>query len=271
MDTQTAGQYASVNGLNLYYEVHGTGQPLVIIHGGFGTVEMFAQLIPQLSEARQVIAVELQGHGHTADIDRPLSYEFMADDVAALLKSLGLSNADLLGYSLGGGVALQTVIRHPQRVRKLVVISAPCRSSGWYGEVLTAQQAINAEIAGTWVGSPMHQAYANVAPRPEDWTTLAAKMGQFLGREYDWSNDIPGIQSPVLIVIGDADGVRTAHAVEIFELLGGGMRDAGWDGSEMSAARLAVLPATTHYNILANPLLVPAVINFLDEPMPAAK
>ena len=271
MSTLEAGKYASVNGLRMYYEVQGAGRPLVLVHGGLGVVGMFQQVLPHLAEARQVIAVELQGHGHTADIDRPLSFELMAEDVAALLKHLGLPNADVLGYSLGGGVALQTAIGHPESVRKLVVVSAPCKSDGWYAEVLAGQRAITAEIAKTWVGSPMHQAYANVAPRPENWTTLAAKTGQLLGQDYDWSREVAAIQSPTMIVVGDADSVRTAHAVEFFELLGGGKRDAGLDGSGIPIARLAILPATTHYDILASPLLGPAVTAFLDAPMPDAE
>jgi len=266
-----AGEYASVNGLKMYYEVHGVGKPLVVLHGGFGVIGMFEQLLPQLAETQRVIAVELQAHGHTADIDRPFSFELMAGDIAALLKYLGLANADILGYSLGGGVALQTAIRHPELVRKLVVVSAPCKSDGWYREVFTGMRSINAEVAQSWIGSPMHQAYISVAPQPDNWSTLAAKTGQLLGQEYDWSQDVTAIKLPTMIVIGDADSVRTGHAVEFFELLGGGKRDAGWDGSGMPTARLAILPATTHYNILFSPMLASMVTSFLDAPMPEEK
>lgn len=271
MTSLDTGKYASVNNLKMYYEVHGTGQPIVMLHGGFGVVGMFEQLISQLAKTRQVIAVELQAHGHTADIDRPFSFEFMADDIAALLFHLKFSNVDILGYSLGGGVALQTAIRHPELVRKLVAVSAPCKSNGWYTEVLTGMRSITAEVADTWVGSPMYQAYISVAPKPEDWKTLAEKTGRLLGQEYDWSKDVARMRSPTLIVIGDADSVRTAHAVEFFELLGGGKKDAGWDGSGMSNSQLAILPATTHYNILSSPLLASTVIKFLEMPMPEEK
>ncbi len=270
MATLNAGKYVSINGLNMYYEVHGAGKPLVVLHGAFGVVGMFEQLLQQLAETRQVIAVELQAHGHTADIDRPLSFEFLADDVAALLKHLGFANADILGYSLGGSVALQAVIRHPELVRKLTVVSAPCKSDGWYAERLTAMRSMNAEVAKTWIGSPMHQAYVAVAPKPGDWTTLAAKIGRLLGQDYDWSKDVAAIKSPTMIVIGDADSIRTAHAVEFFELLGGGKKDAGRDGSGIPNARLAILPATTHYNILSSPMLASSVTAFLDAPMPEA-
>ena len=262
------GKYADLNGLKMYYEIHGKGQPLILLHGGFGVIGMFEQHLPALTEGRQVIAVELQGHGHTADIERPLSFEQMADDIAALIKHLGFENADILGYSLGSGVALQTAIRHPNVVRKLVIVSAPCKSDGWYPEVRAGLKSINAEVGKTWVGSPMHQAYASVAPKPDDWPTLVDKMGQLLSQDYDWSDAVAALKLPVMIVVGDADGVRPSHAVEFFELLGGGKRDAGWDGSGMSNSRLAILPATTHYEIFSSPALVAAVIPFLDAPMP---
>jgi pimeloyl-ACP methyl ester carboxylesterase len=263
----TQGNYTAVNGLKLYYEIYGRGQPLVLLHGGLGVIGMYAPILPALAGNRQVVAVELQGHGHTADVDRPLSFEAMADDVAALVKQLGFENADLLGYSLGGGVALQTAIRHPDVVRKLVVVSTPFKSEGWYPEVRAGMRAMNAEIAKTWVGSPMQQAYASVAPRPDDWPTLVAKTGKLVSQDYDWSAGVAAIKVPTMIVIGDADGVRTAHGVEFFELLGGGQRDAGWDGSGMSNARLAILPGTTHYNIFVSPALVSAVTPFLDAAM----
>jgi len=269
MNEMVQGKYANVNNLNLYYEIHGGGKgsPLVLLHGGLGTISMFAQLLPKLAETRQVIAVELQGHGHTADIDRAFSFEAFADNVAALIAQLGFANADVMGYSLGGGVAIQTALRHPSAIRKLVALSAPCKSNGWYAEVLVGQRAVNGEIAKTWVGSPMQQAYASVAPQPENWTTLADKTGKLLSQDYDWSKDIAAMKTPTLIVAGDADAVRTAHAVEFFELLGGGKRDAGWDGSGMSNARLAILPGTTHYNITESPILGSVVTSFLDAEM----
>jgi pimeloyl-ACP methyl ester carboxylesterase len=260
----TQGKFAKVNGLNLYYEMHGAGKPLILLHGGFGVTGMFSQNLPALAENRQVIAVELQGHGHTADINRPLSFEQMADDIAALINHLGIENSDILGYSLGGGAALQTAIRHPNLVRKLVVISAPCRSDGWYPEVLAGMRSMNAEVGKTWVGSPMYQAYASVAPRPDDWPVLVGKMGQLLSQDYDWSKAVSALKLPVMLVVGDADSVRTAHAVEFFELLGGGQRDANWDGSGMSSSRLAILPGTTHYDIFSSPALAATVIPFLD-------
>jgi pimeloyl-ACP methyl ester carboxylesterase len=254
-----------VNGLDLYYEIHGTGQPLVLLHGGFGTVGMFSQILPILAASRQVIGVELQGHGHTADSDRPLRFELMADDVAALIAYLGHDKADVCGYSLGGGVALQTAIRHPDTVRKLVVVSAACKREGWYAEDLAGMAAVNAEAARGWIGSPMHQAYASVAPNPENWPTLADKTGQLLREDYDWSAAVAAIAAPTLIAIGDADGIRLPHAVEMFSLRGGGTATEPFGSPPDS--RLAILPGTTHFTILSESLAT-NMASFLDAPMP---
>jgi pimeloyl-ACP methyl ester carboxylesterase len=263
-----SGSYAPINGLNLYYEIHGTGQPLILLHGGLGAIGMFEQVLPDLAKTRQVIGVELQAHGHTADIDRPLSFEFMADDVAALLKHLGIERADILGYSLGGHVAWQTAIRHSAAIRKLVVVAAPCQRQAWYPEVLTGMAALNAAAAAAMIGSPPHQAYVSTAPDPQNWPVLVEKTGHLLQQDYDWSADVAALKIPTQLIFGDADSIRPAHIVEIFQLLGGGQRDAGWDGSGMSNARLAILPATTHYNIIASPLLAPIVASFLDASLP---
>lgn len=271
-NTTAHSGYAPVNGLNVYYEIHGSGgQPLVLLHGGLGTIDaMFGQLLPPLAETRQVIGVELQAHGHTADSDRPLRYELMADDIAALITHLGLAHADILGYSLGGGVALQTAIRHPDVVRKLVLVSATYARNGWYSEVLAGMAAMNAEAAQAMVASPIYAAYAGVAPRPENWPTLVAKLGQLLREDYDWSPDVAAMRAPTLIVVGDADSVRPAHAVELFGLLGGGKADGAMGG--MPHSRLAVLPDTTHFTTLARTdLLLPMITVFLDAPLPDAQ
>ncbi len=266
-DDPGVGQYAPIHGLNLYYETFGSGPPLVLLHGGFGVIgQMFGHLIPLLAAQRQVIAVELQGHGHTGDMDRPLRYEALADDIAALLTYLGLDQADVCGYSLGGGVALQTAIRHPEVVGKLVLISAPARRQGWYPETLAGMAAVNGVVAATWVGSPLHEAYAAVAPHVADWPTLADKLNELLGQEYDWSAQVGALPMPVLLVVGDADAVRTAHAVEMFGLLGGGQQPAGL-GVPLPPGRLAILPGTTHYDIIFHTdLLVPILTTFLAAP-----
>lgn len=266
--TSRAGDYAAVNGLNVYYEIHGDGEPLILLHGGIGAIEMFGEILPLLARGRKVIGVDLQAHGRTADVDRPMTFEAMADDVAALIKHLGLGEADVMGYSLGGGTALQTAVRHPEVVRKLVLVSTPFKRDGWYPEVLAGMEQMGPEAAEPLKQTPMYGLYSAVAPRPEDWPTLLTKLGELLRRDYDWSEEVATMETPALIVVGDADSVRILHAVEFFKLLGGGKADAGWDGSGMSSARLAILPGTTHYDIFASPALAAAVAPFLDAPGP---
>ncbi len=263
--------YAPVNGLKLYYEIHGSGAPLILLHGGLSATEMLGDLLTSLSRTRQVIAVDLQAHGRTADIDRPLGFEAMADDIAALMKHLAIEQADAMGYSLGGGVALQTAIRHAASVRKLVVVSAPFRRDGWYPEVLAAMAQMGAGAAEPMKQSPIYQVYARIAPKPADWPVLITKVGDLLRKDYDWSKDVAAIKAPTMIVFADADAVRPAHVVEFFGLLGGGKKDAGWDGSGRPVAQLAILPGLTHYNIFSSPALALTVTPFLDAPMPGAK
>jgi pimeloyl-ACP methyl ester carboxylesterase len=258
--------HADVNGLSLYYDEHGSGDPLVLLHGGIGASEMFAAILDELAEDRRVIAVDLQGHGHTADIDRPLRPEYMADDIAALIEHLGLERADLMGYSLGGMVALRTAIQHPARVRRLVVVSVPFRRDGSYPEVLAAMDAMGPELAEMIKQAPVYEHYARVAPRPDDWTAHIAKTSDLVKGDFDWSAEVPGLTVPTMLVYADADSIRPDHIVEFYGLLGGGRRDAGVDGSGRPTARLAVLPGATHYDIIASPLLPAAVVPFLEAP-----
>jgi pimeloyl-ACP methyl ester carboxylesterase len=265
--------YASVNGLNLYYEIHGSGEPLIVLPGGFWTIEAMGEIVPRLAATRQIIGVELQGHGHTADIDRPISFEAMADDIAALIGHLGLGQADIFGFSLGGGVALQTAIRHPEVVRKLALVSTAFKRDGWYPESLAAMTAISVE---TFAGSPIHEAYLKTSPRPEAWPDFIAKVRNLLSIDYDWTEGVTALKAPVLVLVGDADGLRLAHAAEFFGLLGGGKADGDLVG--MPSSQLAVLPATTHagwappfHGIMTRThLLLPIITEFLDAPMPGA-
>jgi pimeloyl-ACP methyl ester carboxylesterase len=229
---------------------------------------MFGAILPQLAANRQVIAVDLQAHGRTADIDRPLSLEAMGDDVAALIAYLGFERADVMGYSMGGGAALQVAIQHPERIRKLVVVSIPYKRSGWYPEQVAGMDQIGAHTAEFMKNTPMYEAYAAVAPHPENFTQLCAKMGDMMRHDYSYADGVQGLTMPVLLVFGDADGLPPSHAAEFFALLGGGQRDGSWDGSGMSKSQLAILPGTTHYNCVDSPLLAPIVIAFLDAPMP---
>lgn len=238
--------YAQVNGLNMYYEIHGTGRPLVLLHGNLSTIEVdFGRMIPTLTKTRQVIAVEHQAHGHTADIDRPLTIQNWADDTAALLRHLGVEDADVFGYSSGSAVALQMSIDHPELVRKLVLASASYALDGLHPEVLGGVQQIQPEhLAGT----PFEEAYAKVAPRPEDWPVLIEKIKQMDSDLPEWPAEIiKNLGKPGLLVIGDSDIVRPEHAVEFFRLLGGGVVG---DISGLPSSRLAVLPGTTHITLV---------------------
>jgi pimeloyl-ACP methyl ester carboxylesterase len=262
--------YAPVDGLSMYYELHGEGPPLLLLHGAYMTIDMMEPLLSGLAGFRQVIAVELQGHGHTADVDRPITYEQMADDAAALLGDLALGAADVVGYSLGGGVALQLAIRHPNVVRKVVAASASYRSDGMHAAAVEMFPSITPEL---FAGSPMEAAYLKVAPNPQDFPTLVEKLKLLDTTPFDWpQEDIRDIAAPTLIVVGDSDVVRLEHAVELFGLLGGGVMG---DLAGLPKCRLAVLPGTAHFmppgfGVLDRwELLIAMIRSFLDEPSPA--
>jgi pimeloyl-ACP methyl ester carboxylesterase len=228
---------------------------------------MFAAILPLLASGRRVITVDLQGHGRTADVDRPLRFQTMGDDIAALIGHLGLGQgvpADVMGYSLGAGTALRTAIQHPDLVRRLVIVSHPVRHDGWFPESLAGFDQMGPAFAEAMKQSPLYEIYSKVAPRVEDWPVLVDKMGTMLRQDYDWSAEVAQITAPVMLVYGDADSVRPAHIAEFYALLGGGLRDANWDGSARPVTRLAILPSHTHYDIFFSPDLLAAVIPFLD-------
>jgi pimeloyl-ACP methyl ester carboxylesterase len=260
------GQYAQVNGINLYYETHGAGRPLILLHGGLGSGEMFGPILPTLAERHQVIAVDLQGHGRTADIDRPIDIRLMADDTAALIDHLGLDKPDLVGYSLGGGVALQTAVKYPAKVRRLVAASANIRRDAIYPEMLAQQGQVNAAAAEFMKDTPMYELYQRVAPRPEDFPRLLDKMGESMAKDFDFTEEVRGLQVPTLIVAADADMAPPSHYVEVFRLLDGGLRDGGWmgEGRSQGGHALAILPGLTHYNIFSSPLFAAVTLAFLD-------
>ena len=264
MPAEVSTGYAPVNGLRLYWESRGEGGvPLIVTHGGYGLTSMFGGLLDQLAAGRRVIAIELQGHGHTGDIDRPFRYEHFGDDIAALIGQLGLGEADLLGYSLGGSASLRCAIQHPELIRKLAVVSIPARRSGWYPEVLAGMDQMSSAGFEQLQHAPMYPAYRAVAPDPEAFPALMDKTGELLRRDYDWSAEIGRLAMPVLLVYGDCDSIAPAHAAEFYALLGGGQRDAGWDGTLPTRSRLAILPGRTHYDIFAAPGLAAVVTGFL--------
>ena len=264
MTTRTSGSaVALVNGIELAYQVFGTGSPLVLLHGGFGSVEMFGPNVELLAAGRRVIGVDLQSHGRSPAADRPMQFETMADDIAALIKELKLERAAIMGFSLGGAVALRTAIQHPELVERLVLVSTVFKRSGWYPEMTAAMDAMGPEMAETLKRSPMYEAYSRIAPRNEDWPVLVTQLTTALKIDYDWSAEVAKLPMQVMIVVGDADGVPPSHAVEFFGLLGGGKRDANWDRSGMTHHRLAILPGLTHYDINVSPTLSQAVVPFL--------
>jgi pimeloyl-ACP methyl ester carboxylesterase len=267
--TQPRTGYASVNGLSMYYEIHGTGAPLLLLHGAYMTIDAMGPIVPGLAESRQVIAVEQQGHGHTADIDRPITYEQMADDTAALLGHLHVDHADVFGFSMGGGIALQLAIRHPGVVRKMVVASASYTSDGQHAVALDMFPSITPEM---FSGSPIEEEYLRTAPNPGDFPKLVEKLKQLDTTPFAWPDDeIRAIAAPVLLVLGDSDGVRLEHAVELFGLLGGGVMG---DLQGLPRSQLAVLPCTTHFMPSGSGLLDRAdwllamIPQFLDAPFP---
>src|SRR5205809_1471219 len=262
-----SGQYAEVNGINLYYETHGAGRPLILLHGGLGSGEMFGPVLPVLAKRHQVTAVDLQGHGRTADIDRPIDVRLMAGDIAALIDHLALASPDVVGYSLGGGVALHTAAKYPAKVRRLVAVSANIRPDAIYPEMRAQQGQVNAAAAEFMKDTPMYQLYQRVAPRPEDFPRLLNKIGESMSKDFDFTEKVRGLQVPTLIVAADADMAPPSHYVEVFKLLDGGLRDGGWmgEGRPTGGDALALRLGLTHYNIGSSPLLAAVTLAFLEE------
>ncbi|HEX3508150.1 MAG TPA: alpha/beta hydrolase [Candidatus Dormibacteraeota bacterium] len=262
-----AGDYADVNGIKLYYEIHGTGQPLVLLHGGLGSGEMFGPVLPMLAEHHRVIVPDLQGHGRTADIDRPIEMRLMAGDIAALIDHLGLDKPDVVGYSLGAGVALQVAARYPDKVRRLVIVSASLTTDGIYAEIRAQQGQVNAGAVEFMKETPMYKLYQRVAPRPEDFPRLLEKIGASMSHDFDFTEDVRNLRMPTLVVAADADMAPPSHHAETFKLLGGGLRDGGWmgEGRPPGGHALAILPGLTHYNICTSPLLAAVIVDFLQD------
>src|ERR1700716_3412228 len=266
-DTKGTGQHAKVNGLNLYYETHGAGRPLILLHGGLMSNETFGPVLPLLAERHQVIAPDLQAHGRTADIDRPMDVGLMADDIAALIDHLGLEKLDVMGYSLGGGVALHTAAKYPAKIRRLVMVSANLRPDAIYPEMRAQQGQVSAAAAEFMKDTPMYQLYQRVAPRPEDFPRLLGKIGEAMSKDFDYSEEVRSLQVPTLVVAADADMAPPSHYVEMFKLLGGGLRDGGWMGEGRPAGghALAILPGLTHYNVCNSPLFAAVTLDHLDK------
>ncbi|HEX6373955.1 MAG TPA: alpha/beta hydrolase [Longimicrobium sp.] len=256
--------YVQANGVRYYYEIHGQGEPLLLLHGGLGSIQMFGPVLPLLARSRQVIGVDLHGHGRTALGDREISLVDMGDDLAMVLRELGYAQVDVMGYSMGGGVAFRLAVQHPEMVRRLALVSAGYARDGFYPEMLPMQAQVGAGMAEMMKETPMYQSYAAVAPHPGDFPRLLDRMGELMRRPYDWADDVRKLTMPTMLVFGDSDMYRPEHVVEFYKLLGGGQRDAGWERENMSRNRLAIIPNLTHYEMFMSPALVATTLPFLN-------
>jgi len=255
--------YAPVNGLKMYYEVYGEGKPLVLLHGSFMSIDMtFSQLIPELSKTRKIIAVEFQGHGRTADIERPFSAENFADDVAGVLKFLKIDSADILGYSLGGEVAAQVAIRQPKMVRKLVIVSSAFKFEGWSPETRAVFPMITPEI---FAKTPIKTEYDRLAPDTTHWSQFIKKMVQFVSTPFDFTDKARSLKKPMLLIFGDSDGILPEHAAEMFRSAGG-VRNGDMAG--LPNSQLAIFPGTSHTGVIMRTgWLLSMIPPFLDAPV----
>jgi pimeloyl-ACP methyl ester carboxylesterase len=269
MDTEikpTTSGYAEVNGIKLYHEIYGSGEPLVLIHGGLTTIAEMQKWIQTLARTRQVIAVEMQGHGHTADTDRPMKLETMGDDIAALLDRLKIPKADLVGHSFGGASAIRAAIQHPDKVRRLVVISSPHARSAWYPETQKGMSQVSAAMAQSVMQTPTGK-LSQQWPEPQRFPQFLDKFGKMMGEDYDWSTDIAKLPMPVLLVFADNDSISPKHIAEFFALLGGGLKEPGWQNTQLSKSRLAIVPGYSHYNFITSPEVPQIIDKFLADPL----
>jgi pimeloyl-ACP methyl ester carboxylesterase len=257
--------YVAANGVDYWFEIHGKGEPLLLLHGGLFSTGMFGPTLTKLAESRRVIGVDLHGHGHTALGARTkISLVDIGRDLAVVVEKLGLRQVDVMGYSFGGGAAMQLAFQHPELVRRLVIVSAPYAQNGFFAEMLPQQAAVSGAMADQMKDTPIYKSYAEIAPRPQEFPRLLDAMGEYMRQPYDWSESVKHLTMPVMLVYGDADMVRPEHIVSFYHLLGGGLKDAGWNREHMSKNRLAVLPDLTHYEVGTAPILAPTVLPFLN-------
>ncbi len=258
-----SGHHA-INGINYYYEIQGRGEPLLLLHGGLLSIDLMRPMMTVLAQHRQVIGVDLQGHGRTDLGSRPISLIDSGNDLSVLLQRLGHRQVDVLGYSFGGGAGLRLAIQHPEQVRRLVTVSAPYAQDGFFPEMLPQQAAVSGAIADTMKETPIYKSYASVAPRPQDFPRLLDRMGEYMRKPYDWSADVKTLKVPVMLIYGDSDMIRPEHIVSFYQLLGGGLKDAGWQREHMARNRLAILPNLTHYETGLAPETTRTALSFLD-------
>jgi pimeloyl-ACP methyl ester carboxylesterase len=263
-EAATKSGRVEANGIDYYYEIHGQGEPLLLLHGGLGTIDMFDPILPALAANRQVIAVDLHGHGRTPLGNRDISLPAIGDDLAVILDKLGYGQVDVMGYSFGGGAAFRLAAQHPDKVRRLAIVSAGYASDGFYPEMRAQQAQVGAGMAEMMKETPMYKSYVAVAPRPEDFPKLLDQMGNLMRQDYDYSADVKKLTMPVMLIFADSDMYRPEHIVDFYQLLGGGLRDAGWQRETMSRNRLAIIPNRTHYDMFFAPELVETALPFLD-------
>ena len=256
--------YIAANGLNYWYEIHGKGEPLLLLHGGLGSTGMFGPVLSKLAENRRVIGIDLHGHGRTELGNRKIDLVDIGNDLGVVLTKLGIRQVDVMGYSFGGGAAFQLAVQHPELVRRVVIASAPYAQNGFFPEMLPQQAAVGAAMADLMKETPMYKSYVAVAPKPQDFPKLLDAMGELMRTPYDWTDDVKKLTMPVMLVYGDADMVRPEHIISFYQLLGGGLKDAGWMREHMSKNRLAILPDLTHYEVFAAPQLLTTVLPFLN-------
>jgi len=256
--------YVAANGVNYWFEIRGKGEPLLLLHGGLFTTELFGPVLTKLAENRRVIGIHLQGHGRTELGTRKISLVDIGRDLGVVVSKLGLRQVDVMGYSFGGGAAFQLAAQYPALVRRVVLVSTPYAQSGFFPEMLPQQAAVGAAMADAMKDTPMYKSYVAVAPRPQDFPRLLDAMGEYMRQPYDWSASVKLLTMPVMLVYGDADMIRPEHIVSFYHLLGGGLKDAGWMREHMPKNRLAILPDLTHYEIGAAPVLATTVLPFLN-------
>jgi pimeloyl-ACP methyl ester carboxylesterase len=252
------------NGVNYYYEIRGQGEPLLLLHGGLGSIEMFGPVLTKLAATRQVIAVDLHGHGRTQLGERKMSLVDQGNDMAVILDQLGYKQVDAMGYSLGAGIAFRLAVQHPEKVRRLVLVSAGFASDGFYPEMRPMQSQVSAAAAPMMKDTPMYKSYVAIAPDPSEFPKLLDRIGELMREDYNYADDVKKLKMPVMLVCGDSDMFRLEHEVEFYHLLGGGLKDAGWQREHQSQNRLAILPDVTHYDIFLAPALATTVLPFLD-------
>jgi pimeloyl-ACP methyl ester carboxylesterase len=256
--------HVPINGVRYYYEIRGQGEPLLLLHGGLGSIEMFGPVLPALAQSRQVIAIDLHGHGRTQLGDRAINIVDEGDDVAALLEQLGYKQVDVLGYSLGGGVAFRLAVQHPEKVRRVVLASTGYSTDAYYKELRAMQGQVSSAVFPMMKDTPMYKNYVAIAPNPDEFPRLLDAIGDFMRKDFNYADDVKKLTMPVMLVYGDSDMFRPEHMIQFYQLLGGGLKDAGWQRENQSQNRLAILPDVTHYDLFMSPALVGTVLPFLD-------